>query len=118
MARRKAHLEWRGDAVLAQLTRRAVAATGEITNRMEAGAKAELYKPRHGVRTGTLRRAITRLPVRVEGSRVIGGLGTGQEVRKYALVQHRRYEYLTRGLKKTIPSVAEILARHMKGRGG
>jgi len=85
----------------------------EITLRAEGAAKAELY-PGHGVRFGTLRRGVLAVPARRQGMKIIGGIGTGPGSVKYAAIIHRKYEYLTKGLKKVLPSVDAIIERHLK----
>ncbi len=100
--------------LLAAIVPKLITAMNEITLRVEGAAKAELY-PGHGVRYGTLRRGIMAVPARRQGMRIIGGVGTGAGSVKYAAIIHRKYEYLTKGLKKVIPSVDAIIARNLKG---
>ena len=122
MKRPKITLDWRGPAVESEIEQRATRALTEIDLRIEAASKTELY-PGHGVVTGMLRRSIEAIPVRKEGRRLIGGVGTHRLItltkakrkHNYALIIHRRYLYITRGLKKIRPQVGEILQRHMEG---
>lgn len=115
MRSKRVKLDWHGERTLRQVTNRATAALNEIDRTAERHAKAELY-PGHGVRTGALRRSIAAIPAVTRGRRIIGGIATLKgDVSAYARVIHRKYEYLTKGLQKTVPSVREIIDRHMRG---
>lgn len=105
-------LTWRGAALKRQVGQAAVAAVDEIDLRIEGAAKQELY-PGHGKLTGTLQRDIHSDPARVDGRRVRGAVGTRRI--PYAMALHRRYKYLTIGLRKVQPQTGAILARHLKG---
>jgi len=88
---------WRGAAVAAEVAAKAQAALDRYDLKIEAGAKAELY-PGHGKRTGVLQRSIGIIPAQRQGLRIVGGVATRGV--PYARWVHRRYEYLTQGLRK------------------
>ncbi len=106
------HVDWRGDAVQKEIASRAASAMDEITLRIEAAAKRELY-PGHGKRSGNLQRAIQAGPSRVEGDRVIGSVGVKGV--KYALRIHALYQYIVKGYQQVAPQAMAILSKHMKG---
>jgi len=88
---------WRGAAVAAEVAAKAQAALDRYDLKIEAGAKAELY-PGHGKITGVLQRSIGIIPAQRQGLRIVGGVATRGV--PYARKIHRRYEYLTVGLRK------------------
>lgn len=131
-------LNWRGDEVKRLVLERMAGAMGEFGLVVEAESKRELRKG-HGVLTGTLRRSIhaaapgyqwstddvppgSDSPERggapVQASQVNGvvtvEVGSGL---RYALPVHQGhgafggYHYLTNGLEKAKPKLAQILKR-------
>lgn len=104
-------LLWKGDLVKQAAVRAAINAITEIDGRIETEAKRELY-PGHGKRSGTLQRSIQGQPGVLDGDRVRGRVGT-KGVR-YALIIHKRYNYIVEGLQKVKPNTAAILGKHLK----
>lgn len=105
-------IDW-NENLLAEVAERLIPAVDEIDQRIEAGAKEELY-PGHGKLTGTLQRSIHTRPARREGSSIVGAVGT--EPLPYARRIHRMYRYLLRGLEKVTPQVLAIIERHARRR--
>lgn len=102
-------LTWNGPQVLARAQQAAINALNEIDGRIETRAKRELY-PGHGKRTGVMQRAIQAAPARVDGSKVRGRIAVKGV--PYALRMHKRYQYLTIGLKAVKPDAPAILKKH------
>jgi hypothetical protein len=90
-------IAWRGPAVAAEVAARVTTALDRFDLQIEAGAKAELY-PGHGKITGVLQRSIGIKPAQRQGLRIVGGVATRGV--PYARLIHRRYEYLSAGLRK------------------
>lgn len=109
----RTRLKWRGDALKREIAEDCIRGLDEINLRIEQGAKVELY-PGHGKRSGTLQRDIHADPARLVGNKVIGAVGTRKL--PYAMVIHRRYKYLQKGLEKVRPNAKAILAKHRRGR--
>lgn len=113
-------LTWRGEEILERARQGAVRGLTELDQRIEAGAKAELY-PGHGLLTGALRRSIVGEPARVESPTRVVGRVAAKGVR-YARRINRRYRYLEAGYGKARPRARDILGRHIKdainGSGG
>lgn len=106
-----ARIQWRGDRLKVEKTKRLVSALTEIDLRIETEAKKELY-PGHGKRSGTLQRSIQGEPASVEGNKVKGRVGT-KGVR-YALRIHKRYGYIVKGLEQVRPKALDIIRKHAK----
>ncbi len=106
-----AKLDWKGNEVYDAIKAKVVAGVDKADLVIESASKAELY-PGHGKRTGTLQRAIQALPIKDEGSRVIGGVGVRGV--KYALRIHALYSYILNGLDKTRGQVAAIIGGAVK----
>lgn len=111
----KFKLTWRGDDLYEQRANQISAAMQEFSLQLETAAKQELY-PGHGVRTGTLRRSITAIPIRREGTKIRGGVGAGAESRRYSKVIHARYRYITNPFERIRPKFRSILRKHTGAR--
>ena len=87
MTKSSASVNW-NQAKVASILQAVSSGVQEVTQRLEAAAKANL-SPGRGKRTGTLQRDIQARPPIIVGYRVIGRVATGAASRKYALVVHR-----------------------------
>lgn len=90
------NLTWHGERTLDEAAAKLIPLLDRHALRIEAKAKAELY-PGHGKLTGTLQRSIGTTPARREGRRIVARIGTRGV--PYARAIHRRYEYLTKGMR-------------------
>ncbi len=97
---------WLGATVSHDVAQRLVRGVDIVTLRIEAAAKAELY-PGHGKKTGAMQRGIQVTPARIVGRAVIGVVGVRGI--NYALRQHRRFQYITKGFARVKPSIPGIL---------
>lgn len=105
------NLEWNGEAILERARRGAVAGMTEVTQRIEAEAKKNLY-PGHGLLTGALRRSIVGEPGRLDGDYVIGRVATKGV--PYARKIERRYGYLVSGYEQVRPRIKAIVSEAIK----
>lgn len=112
-SRSKFKLLWKGDKIPPAMAQAAIAAVNEVTLRMEAKAKTQLFKG-HGLLSGNLKRDVQTIPARREGMRVIGGFGTSQLTSAYALVIEKRYRYIRHGYEAVKAQSRSILARHLR----
>lgn len=67
-------VEWLGDEVLKQLSKRLTKALNEIDKRIRVRARQELRRG-HGKRTGKLQRSIRYVPAKRQGLRIVGAVG-------------------------------------------
>lgn len=102
---------WLGDDVFNEIAQRMINAVDEIDMEIVNEAKGELY-PGHGLITGNLRRSLAQEAASLNGTRVVGAVGSGVN---YAKAVHKRYKYFIRGKDKVAGRVPNIIRRNVGG---